>query len=116
MVSVVIKLFFFYVSFIFGSCLALDISTPQVPATGVENIASHELEKSDAWWAKNFDDDQVLAEPDPLEPMNRVFFNFNRVLDGVLLKPLAIGYDNLLPDHAKEGVSNFMDNLFYFII
>lgn len=91
---------------------AMDITSGTPTQQGVENIASHDLASTDAWWAKNFDDEHVLAEPDPLEPMNRVFFNFNRVLDGILLKPMAIGYDNLLPRPAKDGVTNFMDNLF----
>ena len=79
---------------------------------GAENVASHDLEQSNAWWAQSFDEDQQMAEPDPLEPMNRAFFNFNRVLDGILLKPLAIGYDRILPSPVKDGVTNFIDNLF----
>ncbi|MBY0281288.1 MAG: VacJ family lipoprotein [Alphaproteobacteria bacterium] len=105
------KFLFFCALFAFTSTtFALDVSTHEAPVTGTENVASHDL-KGDAWWAKGFDDEHVLAEPDPLEPMNRAFFNFNRVLDGILLKPLAIGYDTVLPHPAKEGVTNFLDNL-----
>ena len=111
MAFIVIKSLFFCSFFVFSSfALALDISSPQIPIAGVENVASHDL-SSDAWWAKSFDEEQVLEEPDPLEPMNRAFFNFNRVLDGILLKPMAIGYDSLLPHPAKEGVGNFIDNI-----
>ncbi|MBY0462681.1 MAG: VacJ family lipoprotein [Alphaproteobacteria bacterium] len=103
-------LFFCALSAFTSTSFALDVSSHEAPATGIENVASHDL-SGDAWWAKSFDDDQVLAEPDPLEPMNRAFFNFNRVLDGILLKPMAIGYDTVFPHPVKEGVTNFLDNI-----
>ena len=64
------------------------------------------------WWAEDQSQVETLDEPDPLEPLNRVVFNFNRVADGILIKPIAILYDNIVPDAAKTGVTNFMDNLF----
>ena len=48
---------------------------------------------------------------DPLEPMNRAVFKFNQFADGVLIKPLALMYGSLVPDMARRGVRNFLDNL-----
>lgn len=48
---------------------------------------------------------------DPLEPMNRYFFEVNKFLDEILLKPLAGWYHLALPDPAEEGVHNVLRNL-----
>jgi len=55
----------------------------------------------------------VLAQDDgdPLEPFNRTIFGFNRVVDGMVLDPLATGYGALVPDLAKTGIRNFLDYL-----
>jgi phospholipid-binding lipoprotein MlaA len=49
--------------------------------------------------------------PDPLEGMNRVFFEFNDRLYFWFLKPLATGYRAVLPEPARVGVRNFFHNL-----
>ncbi len=104
----------FVISLIFSNAAyAIDLPTTSSPEGGIENIASHNLDESKAWWADNFDEEsEKLEEPDPLEPMNRAFFNFNRVLDGILLKPIAIMYNDTFNDTAKTGVTNFIDNAF----
>lgn len=48
---------------------------------------------------------------DPLEPVNRVTFGFNRAVDTVLVKPLAQSYDFIAPKPVKRGVRNFFGNL-----
>jgi phospholipid-binding lipoprotein MlaA len=48
---------------------------------------------------------------DPLEPMNRYFFEVNHFLDEILLKPFAGWYHVALPDPAEDGVRNFLRNL-----
>jgi phospholipid-binding lipoprotein MlaA len=58
------------------------------------------------------DDDDVLDEPDPLEPVNRVTFAFNRVIDGLILKPFAALYEDVVNDTAKEAVRNVVSNAF----
>ncbi|MFT7219458.1 MAG: phospholipid-binding lipoprotein MlaA [Candidatus Azotimanducaceae bacterium] len=52
-----------------------------------------------------------LAETDPLETVNRKVHGFNQVLDRHLLRPVARGYDRVLPLPAKKGVNNFFGNL-----
>ncbi|MBS3764785.1 MAG: VacJ family lipoprotein [Planctomycetes bacterium] len=49
--------------------------------------------------------------PDPLEPMNRVFFVFNDKLYFWVLKPVAQGYSAIVPKIARRGVGNFFSNL-----
>lgn len=48
---------------------------------------------------------------DPLEPMNRYFFEVNYALDELFLKPIAGWYYIALPNPAQDGVRNFLRNL-----
>jgi phospholipid-binding lipoprotein MlaA len=48
---------------------------------------------------------------DPLEPMNRYFFEINHLLDEVILKPFAGYYHTALPQFAQDGVRNALRNL-----
>lgn len=48
---------------------------------------------------------------DPLEGLNRAVYQFNDGLDTVLLKPLARGYDAIVPAPVNKGVTNFFGNL-----
>lgn len=51
------------------------------------------------------------TEGDPFESYNRAMFDFNEGLDKYILKPVAEGYNKVVPDPAKTGVSNFFSNL-----
>lgn len=48
---------------------------------------------------------------DPIEGFNRAMFSFNDGLDRAVVKPVAQGYDAVLPTPAKTGVSNFFGNI-----
>lgn len=48
---------------------------------------------------------------DPLEPVNRVVFDFNTVVDDIILEPVARGYAEIVPPPIQEGVTNFLRNL-----
>ena len=48
---------------------------------------------------------------DPWEGLNRGTFALNEGLDKAVLKPVAKGYDTVMPGFAKEGVNNFFANL-----
>lgn len=50
---------------------------------------------------------------DPIEPLNRVFFNVNENLDKYFMKPVAQGYQKVTPKPVRSSVTNFFDNLFY---
>ena len=48
---------------------------------------------------------------DPLEPFNRGVYAFNDGLDRAVLKPVAQGYQAVLPQVMRTGVGNFFSNL-----
>ncbi|MCH8862308.1 MAG: VacJ family lipoprotein [Proteobacteria bacterium] len=48
---------------------------------------------------------------DPLEPLNRVTFGFNRVLGQVVLEPTAKVYRAVLPVPVRDGLRNALHNL-----
>ena len=49
-------------------------------------------------------------ENDPWEGYNRKVFAFNEGLDKVV-RPIAVGYDKIMPDPMQRGVGNFFRNL-----
>lgn len=55
--------------------------------------------------------EEQRTESDPWEPMNRTLYSVNTTIDNVSLKPLAKGYQKVIPRLARTGVSNFMNNL-----
>jgi phospholipid-binding lipoprotein MlaA len=48
---------------------------------------------------------------DPWEGLNRKTFAFNDTLDRAVLKPVAQGYEKVVPGFAREGVNNFYSNI-----
>jgi phospholipid-binding lipoprotein MlaA len=48
---------------------------------------------------------------DPAEGFNRAVFAFNEGLDTAIIKPVAQGYEAVLPTLARTGVSNFLGNI-----
>lgn len=48
---------------------------------------------------------------DPWEPFNRNMYEFNRTLDKAIIRPVAVGYERVVPDPVETGVTNFFDNL-----
>ena len=59
---------------------------------------------------------QAAEEPrniDPFEPANRKIFAFNRAIDKVLFRPVAKGYNLILPQPFRNGIGNFFNNLTY---
>lgn len=48
---------------------------------------------------------------DPYENFNRKVFFVNQVVDQVLVKPVAKGYSNYLPEFIQNTVGNFFGNL-----
>lgn len=56
---------------------------------------------------------QTASAPDvdPWEATNRRIDAFNTKVDEATLKPIAKGYDKVMPDFLQQGVSNFSRNL-----
>lgn len=70
-----------------------------------------------SWAVETLDPVVVIAsaeseiEQDPLEGYNRAMFSFNESFDNNLMKPVAEGYREIMPDPAERGISNFFSNL-----
>lgn len=48
---------------------------------------------------------------DPLEPLNRGIYKFNDTVDKAVLKPVATGYKEAMPDPVRTAIGNFFSNL-----
>lgn len=55
--------------------------------------------------------EEGLDEYDPWEPLNTKVFEFNRQVDRWILKPIAKGYNFVVPNPVQIGVSNFFYHL-----
>lgn len=56
----------------------------------------------------------VLAQEhpdDPWEGVNRKLYTFNDTLDSVAIRPVAKGYQRLVPRILRTGVTNFFNNI-----
>lgn len=64
---------------------------------------------------KNFTVDANAAQPnavkDPFEPMNRKIFTFNETLDKYIAKPVAIQYQEKIPEEVRGSYRSFRKNL-----
>lgn len=56
-------------------------------------------------------DEAVGEEYDPWESMNTKIFEFNRQMDRWVLKPVAKGYNFIIPDFVQVGISNMFSNI-----
>jgi phospholipid-binding lipoprotein MlaA len=52
-------------------------------------------------------------ERDPWEAYNRQIHSFNMAFDNAIFRPVAKGYDVIMPDAPQRGVRNFFRNLAY---
>lgn len=73
---------------------------------------------NDSYDADEFESDDYLsfsqearASNDPLEGVNRVFHDFNAVLDHIILEPASELYTFALPQVARNSVYNFLENI-----
>jgi phospholipid-binding lipoprotein MlaA len=53
----------------------------------------------------------AVDQRDPIEGLNRAIYKFNDGVDRAILKPIAKGYQTVMPAPADRGVSNFFGNL-----
>ena len=54
---------------------------------------------------------RAAAPGDPIEPINRGIYSFNNTFDHYLFKPIAKGYDAVVPGPIKTGVTNVFQNV-----
>ena len=57
---------------------------------------------------------QAQAELDPWEGYNRWMYNANDGLDRYIVRPVAKGYDAIMPEAGRKGVNNFFKNFYDF--
>lgn len=98
----------------FTACLLVFLATP-----GSSVLASATLENTEQTPAKetpkkvdDLDDDNIDDEEidDPFEFVNRLTFGINQSIDAAILRPIALGYQGLIPQSARNSVSNFIEN------
>ncbi len=94
----------------------LEPPTPPVllaDASVTSNQASDATEKSsdDPFDPFAKSGEEGLEEYDPWEPLNTKVFEFNRQVDRWVLKPVAQGYNVVMPNPVQIGISNFFYNL-----
>ncbi len=51
------------------------------------------------------------TQHDPIEPLNRSVFAFNRAVDRAVIKPVAKAYRSVLPEFVRDRVRAVIDNL-----
>ena len=54
---------------------------------------------------------EAIAADDPLEPMNRFFFDLNKKMDDHAALPAASFYTSAVPNPVRSGFHNFLANL-----
>jgi phospholipid-binding lipoprotein MlaA len=98
-------------------------SDPTLPAP-IQTVDSRDMSLSDlpqaaakkpAFAEELFDpfakpDEGNGEEYDPWESFNTTIFEFNRQVDRYALKPVAQGYDFIVPDFIQVGISNIVYN------
>ncbi len=91
----------------------LSVSAMLIGAGYAGSARAGELLIRDLSIAQNDSQAQAVGEDDndPLEGLNRGIFEFNRVVDGVLIKPVAQIYRGVLPQQAQDSVRSFLRNL-----
>jgi phospholipid-binding lipoprotein MlaA len=61
----------------------------------------------------DYEDYPILAVSDPLEGVNRAVFAFNDGFYKIVARPVAKGYTAVLPEPARDGISNVLSNLLF---
>lgn len=91
--------------------MSLGASAETAPVDPGLDAADEALFVSDDLFSDDFDLELGDEVSDPLEGMNRRIFRGNRVLDRVLLDPVARGYRWVLPETVRGSVRSVFENL-----
>ncbi|MCE2992971.1 MAG: VacJ family lipoprotein [Alphaproteobacteria bacterium] len=110
--------------FICALCLCITYSdTLSFAATANKALLTKETKPSDEnpYDLSNLEDDDtdsiylsgvdVINYPDEFEPFNRAMFKLNKGLDTAIFNPIAIGYEEVVPEKARHRVTSFLSNL-----
>jgi len=101
-----------------------DVSSPQaVLMTDAGDTPAQSSKQPDDAGADEYRDDENLDDDDdpfgeervtiadPIEPFNRAMYHFNDKMYFWMLKPVAQGYKEVVPEPARVSVKNFFSNL-----
>ena len=94
---------------IFYSCIFLIVGLDSVLLAADRAVYPDLLE--DEYLEDDFENSAQHDIYDPLEPINRVFFEFNDKLYFWVLKPVKTGYVNVVPTDFRQCFRNFFNNL-----
>ncbi|MCX7982982.1 MAG: VacJ family lipoprotein [Syntrophales bacterium] len=81
------------------------------PAYGSSEMPSPEKDIKVNETVDEYGDEEPITIYDPLEPFNRVMFEFNDKLYFWVVKPVAQGYGEVMPEPVRAGVNRFFHNL-----
>lgn len=84
-----------------------EASSPNSPATPDKKETKSETDE----FQDDINDVETPTIADPLEPVNRAMYQFNDKLYFWMLKPVAQGYNYVVPEPARISVKNFFSNL-----
>lgn len=84
--------------------------------TGIKTGATATMETIKTGTVKTLDKISVKTgignnPRDPLEGFNRAMFGFNEKVDEIVLKPLAQGYQKVVPSFVQSAIGNFFGNI-----
>ncbi len=107
---------------VFSSCTKPNKGGEDLASVAPSSVSMEEKVDDDLYVEEDgfADDDDFFAEEegqnafepyDPVEPLNRVFFEFNDVLYVWLLKPLTDGYSYVVPRGFRLMFRNFYKNI-----
>ncbi len=96
----------------FGLILALLILAVGIPLASAQSEGESAPEADPVVRPSPFDEAAYSpSEEDPWESFNEKMFTFNRQVDRYFLKPIARGYDFVLPNLVQVGIKNAIDNV-----
>lgn len=87
----------------------------QQEAISKENTDDQQKEEEDLWGDDDMsseDDEEELTIADPLYYVNKGIWHFNDVVYLYVGEPAARGYNKILPETIRGGVTNFFSNLY----
>jgi phospholipid-binding lipoprotein MlaA len=90
---------------------AADEPADEAHATVESSEQAEALDRYDPLYGDPEELADVEVIPDPLEPLNRAIFRFNRGVDWLILDPITSGYRFLVPAPARRGIQRAFHNL-----
>lgn len=104
----------YFLAFLLSCFLAFHPAHAQEDAYSYMDTDEHPgeiLEISPEQLEETLNRPEDLEDNDPLEPINRVTFGINNLLDDVLFDPISGMYAEIVPDFLRERVGYFLRNL-----